>query len=64
MKSNLADVSYMVSCEEGYRPAVSEAGCGSGLSGPLLEDTPQPEVGVSSSSLVTSMLSSENVGQN
>lgn len=37
---------------------VANAGWGSGLTGPLLEDTPHPEDGVSSSSFVTSMLSS------
>lgn len=49
----------MVSWLDGYKLDASEAGCGSGLKGPLLDDTPQPE-GVSSSSFVTSILSSEN----
>lgn len=59
IKSNRADVSYIVSCEEGYNPVVIVAGCGSGLKGPLLEDTPHPELGISSSSFVTSILSSK-----
>lgn len=49
----------MVSWEVGYNPAVNPlAGCGSGRTGPLLDDTPHPELGVSSSSFVTSILSS------
>lgn len=50
----------MVSWLDGYKLDASEAGWGSGLKGPLLDDTPQPEEGVSSSSFVTSILSSEN----